>query len=279
MKIKLFYIIVFITAYFLNSCCDCGVEPVNNPQFDCLVREATITEFNAELIRIDDEFKPGPSYSVHNFVFPAGNNLTGTFVNDERFALTGEIVVSSLNYSNNQAFKIAIFDNSPINSAMMGDILIMDVNMIDTTADLKFKGNLARITDDFLTDNANLFCDYIDFNRDLIISSIDNLSQYGRGIQGSFVPRNYTQNDISILNNLNENVTGQQGVPAAPQADINMLLDRVNNQNVAIRVSAGDMFVYRSQSGDYFVVLISDINTGTLPPQKGRVSIMFNRVN
>ena len=276
---KKIYLLVILSTYLLNSCCDCSVSPISNPEFECLVREATVTQFNAELINVDGELTPGTNYAIHNFVFPNSKYLSGTLVNDERFAKTGESIVSYLNYSNKQPYKIAILDNSPLNSTMIGDLLVLDVNTIDTTAELKLKGELALIDNGFLTDNASLFCAYIEASSDFIADARTNLSLYGRNLQNSFVPRTYNQNNISILNKQNENVTGQQGVPAPVQADVTKLLELVNSNNVAIRVRAGDVYLYKSIAGDYFIILISDINTGILPPQKGRVSIMFNKVN
>ena len=276
---KKIYLLVILSAYLLNSCCDCSVSPISNPEFECLVREATVTQFNAELVNVDGELTPGTNYAIHNFVFPNSKYLSGTLVNDERFAKTGESIVSYLNYSNKQPYKIAILDNSPLNSTMIGDLLVLDVNTIDTTAELKVKGELALIDNGFLTDNAALFCTYIEASSDFIVNARTNLSLYGRNLQNSFVPRTYNQTNISILNKQNENVTGQQGVPAPVTADVTKLLELVNSNNVAIRVRAGDVYLYKSIAGDYFVILISDINTGILPPQKGRVSIMFNKVN
>lgn len=276
---KKIYVLIIVSAVLLNSCCDCSVEPVNNPQFDCLIRESTITNFNAELIEVGDEIKPGQYYSIHNFVFPDNKYFTGTLVNDERFAKTGEIVVSQMKYSNNQPFSVAILDNAPINSAMIGDLMILDVNVADTTADLKFKGELVPISQDFLNDDASLLCDYIKFNTDLINTEKANLSLYGSSLANSFSPKTYSITDISVLNSENENVTGTAGTPAPSLDDINKLLEKVNSENIAIRVRPGEIYLYKSISGDYFIVLITDISLGILPPQKGRVSIMFNNVN
>lgn len=276
---KKIFILATFSLILLNACCDCSIEPISNPEFECLIREATITNFDAEMTDSVGEFKPGPYYSIHNFLFPDNKYLTGTLVNDERFAKTGEIVVAQLDFSNNLPYKSAILDNAPINSAMIGDLLVIDVNISDTTADLKFKGELTQITNDFLFDDASLFCDYIKFNSEIIKEERQNLSLFGNKLQSSFSPKVYAQNNVSVLNSSNENVTGQADVPAVPQDDIIKLLDLVNAENIAIRVHPGDMFLYKSIAGKYFVILITDISLGILPPQKGRVSIMFNNVD
>lgn len=275
---KLNILLLILSAYLINSCCDCSVSPLNNADFECLVREATVTRFNAELIRVDDEFKPGTEYSVHNFVFPTSKHLSGTLVNDERFAKAGEIMVAGINFSDNKAFRLAILDNAPINANMMGDMFVYEVNPADTTALLKFKGELAYITNDFLSDDASLFCDYIDFNKDFITDTYSNIQKYGKGTVNSVSPKVYNQSDVSIINSKDENVTGQQNTPNPIQQDVNRLLNLVNNDNIAIRVKPGDMYLYKSIAGDFFVVLVSDIRSGILPPQKGRVSIMFNKI-
>lgn len=276
---KKVYTLILLSAVMFHSCCDCSIEPVSNPDFECLVRETTITKFNAEMTDSAGIFKPDPYYSIHNFLFPDNKYLTGTLVNDERFAKTGEIVVSQLDFSDSQPYKAAILDNAPINSAMIGDLLVLDVNITDTTADLKFKGELGQITNDFLFDDASLFCDYIKFNKDTINAMRQNLSLYGSELQTSFSPKVYLENDISILNDANENVTGLANTPSALQIDITKLLNQVNSENLAVRVHPGDIFLYKSISGKYFVLLITDISLGILPPQKGRVSIMFNNIN
>ncbi len=276
---KIIYIFLILSAYILNSCCDCSVNPVSNPAFDCLIRESTITEFNAELVKVDTVLNPGPYYSIHNFVFPENKYLTGTLVNDERFALTGEVIVAQQSYSDGKPYKIAILDNNPINSNMIGDMLVDTVYSADTTADLKFKGELTRLDSSFLFDDAELFCDYIKFNETFIKDNVPNLSEYGRNVRGSGVPKTFSNSDIRILNSDNENVTGQAGVPAPSNENIADLLLKVNSENVVIRVKLGDIFLYKSIAGDLFVVLVSDIGNGVLAPNKGRVTIMFQKIS
>ncbi len=277
---KIFFSILILIIYLLNSCCDCNVNPVNNPIANCLIREANITEFNADLIKINDTlYKPSSYYSVHSFLFPQDKNLSGTLVNDERFARTGEIVVATQTMSNNSSYKIAILDNNPINSLMIGDILVDTVFSINSTANLKFTGQLARLDSNFIYDDAQLFCDYINFNQNYILNQISNLSLYGENLLNSSVAKTFTSNDIRILNELNENVTGKTGVPQPINTDINKLLNSVNSNNISVNVKAGDVYLYRTIYKNLFVVLITNISNGSLPPNKGKVSIMFNRIN
>ncbi len=275
---KKIFITLFISiTIILDSCCDCSVNPVNT-EFDCMIREATITEFNAQLVLVDSVYKPGTNFSSHNFLFPDNQYYSGTLINDERFSKTGEVMVSSIDYSDGTPFKAAILDNKPINLNLIGDIMVDQVLVADTSANLKFKGELTRIERGFFSDNAELFCQYIESSKDLINNNISDLSKYGKNIAGAFNPKVYNNNDIKVLNNLNENVTGNQGIIPPSNSDITKLLNLVNSENIAINVRPGDIFIYKSYNGNYFVVLISNINFGILPPNKGRVSIMFNKI-
>jgi CxxC motif-containing protein len=272
-------LLFIIISYFINSCCDCSINPVNNPQFECLIRESTITEFNAELVKVDTVLKPGSYYSIHNFVFPENKYLTGTLVNDERFAKTGEIIVEVMPFTNNRDYRLAILDNNPINSNMIGDILVDTVYANNTLADLKFKGDLMRLDSNFLFDDAELFCEYIKINMSIIAQSENLLRKYGEGIAGSKVPKIFLNTDIKILNSNNENVTSKPNVPMPDNVDIGNLLNSVNSKNISIVVKPGDIFLYKSFSGDYFIILVTNIGRGLLSPNKGRVSIMFNSVD
>jgi hypothetical protein len=276
---KILFSILIITSYIINSCCDCNTNPVNNPVAECSVRETTITEFNADLIKVDTILKPGPYYSVHSFLFPNNKYLTGTLVNDERFARTGEVLVATRTFSNASSYKLAILDNNPINSNMIGDILVDTVYAKDTTAELKFKGELTRLDSAFLSDDAELFCEYIKFNKNFITNSITNLSKFGKNVRNSRVPKIFTNSDLKILNANSENVTGQTGTPTPTNEDINGLLTIVNSENVVILVKPGEIFLYKTASGGLYVVLVTNISNGILQPNKGRVSIMFNRIN
>jgi hypothetical protein len=74
-------------------------------------------------------------------------------------------------------------------------------------------------------------------------------------------------------------VTSKPNVPMPDNVDIGNLLNSVNSKNISIVVKPGDIFLYKSFSGDYFIILVTNIGRGLLSPNKGRVSIMFNSVD
>jgi hypothetical protein len=279
---KIIYIIAiaFISFTLLNSCNECPLE--NSPTTVCEVREATITVFNPSLrdpVPPDTVRFPVPEYSIHTFLFPIDKSNSGTLTNDSRFEDNEQLIMAQQPFPNPNGsgdLLAVIYDIFPFNSLMVGDLMVIRVRLNEdptlNEADLRFYGYLERMPIDFLSENADEFCeDYIsDIDEDYIEAFRQTASQYGRALPNAFI-HSYDSDDVSVIDNQGNIV---QGVDP-PVVVVNELIDRAQNNAINVTVKPGQVYYYKARNGKEFAVVIADIKEGTFEPNKRRVTIMF----
>lgn len=268
-------------SFFINSCCDCPLEP-SDLKMKCNVREASITDFNPNLTlkpSTSDTLIPVPEFSIHTFLFPSDNNSSGSLPNDQRFATTSTITTLSIPFSDGQPYYLAIMDNIPFNSNQNGDILVDSVFYDATTptnsyAFLRIKGEIQRTNLLFNFDNAQLFCDFVSNNSSNLLDLFKDVKLYGIGIVGDSRIRSYSAADVKIINTAGKIVDNVTPL----QSDINKIL-ALAQQGTDILVKPGDVFVYQAVNNRRFVFSIANIGLGMFQPFKKRVTIMFTAIN
>jgi hypothetical protein len=278
---KIIHIMIIASILIaFNSCNDCPLE--NSPTTVCEVREATITLFNPSL---DDPTPPDtvrlpvPEYSIHTFLFPMDKSNSGTLTNDSRFEDNEQLIVAQQAFPNPLGtgdLLAVIYDIFPFNSLMVGDLMVVRVRLnADPTlreADLRFNGYLQRMPDDFMSENADEFCeDYIkELTQDDIEGFRTSASQWGAVLPNA-VFHDYEPSDITVIDNSGNTVPGV----TPPVETINELLAKVQDNAVDITVKLGQVYYYRARNNKEFAVVIADIKEGTFEPNKRRVTIMF----
>jgi len=279
-KIIYIMIIAAISIAYLNSCNDCPLE--NSPTTVCEVREATITLFNPSLqdpTPPDTVKLPVAEYSIHTFLFPIDKSNSGTLTNDSRFEDNDQLIVAQQSFPNPLGtgdLLAVIYDIFPFNSLMVGDIMVVKVRLnADPSlneADLRFNGYLQRMPEDFMSENADEFCeDYIKvLTQDDIERFRANASQYGATLPNAIL-HNYDPSDITVIDNSGNTV--QEVSP--PVETINALLGEVQDNAVDITVKPGQVYYYKARNGKEFAMVIADLKEGTFEPNKRRVTIMF----
>jgi hypothetical protein len=278
---KIIYIIIIASLLItINSCNDCPLE--NSPTTVCEVREATITLFNPSLedpTPPDTVRLPVPEYSIHTFLFPIDKSNSGTLTNDSRFEDNEQLIVAQQAFPNPLGtgdLLAVIYDIFPFNSLMVGDLMVVRVRLNSDPslreADLRFNGYLQRMPEDFMSENADEFCEnYIkDLTQDDIEGFRSSASQWGAALPNA-VFHDYEPSDITVIDNSGNTVPGV----TPPVVTINELLAKVQDNAVDITVKLGQVYYYRARNNKEFAVVIADIKEGTFEPNKRRVTIMF----
>ncbi len=263
----------------------------------CNVREATITEFHPDLLRdtilVNQEIdridqQPDTLYSIHVFEFPASQQQTGNLPNDSRFVNTDEIAVAKEAFSvGGLNFFAAVMDRLPANEDLSGDLLVSSVNLNNVggnTATLRFFGDLQRHSDNvnFLPVDNEVALDFCNYVRDIPSARLDDLSanaeRFGLTDAGSTIS-SYSAASMAVLDEECSRLAPSVTVPTIPAALQTEVLRLANEKSaVDIEVRIGDVFFYRARNGREFIMAIVDIRAGTLPPDKERVTIMFNEI-
>jgi len=282
-KIIYIFSIVFLISIVLESCGDCPVKD-EPPVFICDVREGTISEFNPHLVKrvISEDsvyMEPVPRYSIHTFLFPSDKSSSGELTNDERYDSTEKIpILPPIPFSDGENYYAALVDYYPLNSTMVGDVMVLNVhidnfNPMNNTADLKVYGSLARFPDDFYSENSDEFCAFIDAYSEEELNNLRiDATPFGASLPNArSVGYDADSNFVTLDANWNvvENV-------AVLQADKQTLLEQAMNKSVVVKVKIGQVYFYKARNGGQFVFVVSDIRTGTQPPLKRRVTLMFN---
>lgn len=280
----LLIVVLLVFMIFLQSC-DCPLQETN-VYSDCKVREATITKFNpnGNLQQISNPdgttslvFVPDSLYSIHTFLFPFDPNMSGTLVNDERFAKSSTITLVKVPFSDNRPYFLALLDNYPLNNDLNGDILLYNVANDFSFAEIRVSGEIARINVTFNSENSTDFCDLVNrLTRDTagMRRLKASLSKFGLDLPNSVV-RNYNQGDLVVLDTGNRIVVGVTPQPN----DVNYVLNLTLNKAINLIVRIGEVYLYRAKNGKYFIFAVTDIRQGTLSPYKRRLTIMFSEVN
>lgn len=287
LTIKMITIVFILICIIFIQSCECPLQEANLYS-NCKVREATITMFNPKgtIQQVtnpdgtsDLVFVPDSLYSIHTFLFPFEENMSGLLINDERFAKSSTIPIVKIPFSDGRPYYVSIFDNYPQNNDMNGDILLYYVADDFSYAEIRVAGDLVRINQNFNSENSSDFCDFINnFTRDTaeMARLKSDLKKFGLDARNTFnFAQNYTYVNIVVLdinNNIVTNVTPLQ-------ADIDQALQKTTNKSVNIRVRIGEVYLYRARNGKYFIFAITDIRQGTLNPYKRRLTIMFSEVN
>ncbi|MGB9770439.1 MAG: hypothetical protein ACPLX7_00490 [Candidatus Kapaibacteriota bacterium] len=281
----IFVVLIGLVLALLVQSCECPLQEANLYS-DCKVREATITKFNPngtiQNVQNPDGttslvFIPDSLYSIHTFLFPFDQNISGALVNDERFAKSSTIPIVKLPFSDKRPYYLAIFDNYPQNNDLNGDILLYSVADDFSSAEIRVAGDIVRINQTFNSENSTDFCNFVNqLTRDTaqMRGLKRNLLKYGLGLPNALV-MNYNQANIVVLDTGNNVVIGV----TPPRADIDYVLQITENKSVNIVVRIGEVYLYRARNGKYFIFAITDIREGTLSPYKRRFTIMFSEVN
>lgn len=287
-KIKTFWIfeiLLLIFLFLVLQSCQCPLQEASIYS-DCKVREATITKFNPNgtLQQVTNPdgttslvFVPDSLYSIHTFLFPFDQNMSGSLVNDERFAKSSTIPIVKIPFSDRRPYYLAIFDNYPQNNDLNGDILLYDVANDFSNAAIRVAGEITRINQTFNSENSTDFCNFINqLTRDTaeMRRLKNNLEKYGAGLPNSII-LNYNQGNIVVLDTGNNVVNGITPL----QSDVDYVLQITANKSVNLIVRVGDVYLYRARNGKYFIFAVTDIRQGTLTPFKRRMTIMFSEVN
>ena len=283
---KMFKILFFsgvIFFVFLQSCGDCPVKD-QPPSFYCSVREGTISEFNPRLVKriISPDsiyYEPVQRYSIHTFLFPSNNNSSGELTNDERYEETEKIpILDPIPFSNGQDYYAALVDYYPLNSTMIGDVMVLNVsldalNPLNSTAELKIYGYISRFPHDFFSENSDEFCAYISsYSEDELDELRIQANKYGADLPNArAIEYNADSNYVAL--DASGNVVDFVSVP---QDDKATLQEQTIGNSVLIKVKIGQVYFYKARNGGQFVFVVSDIRAGTQLPHKRRVTLMFN---
>ncbi len=269
-----------LLSVMLVSCCCFEPVPVD-PQSTPIVREATIAEFNSQFVGTD----PAPSFNIATFKFPASTASSGDLPNDDRF-LKGPWSFSQTNYplrglTTNYTFR------SPSNSLLAGDIIVdtIIISQLDTVAMIRVRGSLFRLppnaslrTDDAQVVVAEIQKFYksatpdpgksicatleakaIEFGTDTISSQTDytiNVTENGQPTTWSYPTSWPTDSKGNLLPPIKQPLTSDIGY-----------------YTLAMRL--GDWFYYRAVNGMSFIVVVTNIQRGTMPPFIQRMTIKF----
>ncbi|MEI6090145.1 MAG: hypothetical protein WCR42_06820 [bacterium] len=268
MKIILISIAV-ATLLFLNSCNEC---PICEQENQCKVREATITIFNPRLEKINDStWVPVPGYSIHSFLFPEDDISSGTLPNETPYLLNDKIQLAEQIYNDGtQDLNTILLGNYPTNERMVGDILLIDADTANQTVVIRVSGEIYRLPNNYMLDDANLFCkQYIPDNQTEIGEGYALLSQYGKGFT-------YAANEpFSIYDFKVFDMAGNEVAATPPAAVVNNLLMLVSGKTINLTVRKGKVFLYRARNGRTFVFAIANISQSTTAPYKKRITILF----
>ncbi len=285
MNIKKYILtLILLTVLMVYSCGECGLVEAEYP---CRVREATVTRFDPRLETDNDTtYFPVPTYSIHTFTFPSDNASSGVLSNDNRFDenkfLDQYITIAQREVTLNRGeFLVKLVSFQPPNNDIVGDLMVIAVDSTASpmTARLRFFGSLSRFPDDFLSENANRFCNeylpnYREQDEDYKeISS--RASRYGRNLTNA-VSESFDTTNIVVVNSAGRDVTGAR-YDDVPQ---NVIDDLLASQTEAIDVvvTPGEVYYYKARNGKEFAVVIVDIHAGRFPPHLKRVTIKFSEL-
>jgi hypothetical protein len=278
-------IFLFIAAIaLLQSCKECPLEE-SKPVNTCHVLEASITQFNSGLA-VDTAkttsgsdtiyYIPVPTYYIQTFSFPDNYGSPSYFLDDTRFANSEKIPIISAPFTENGINYLAgLYDDTPLNSDMVGDLLVDSVflapSFIDNIAYIRVHGLLSRInTPVFLSESAQDFCNFINNNTFEINNAAQRVSEYGKEI-GTGSAYSVFSEFASI--NPKGSIDSTVNVPTDIRS---ALAQQANQQAFTVAVKPGELYYYVARSGKSYVFVVTNIDNGNLPPNKKFMTIMFN---
>jgi len=336
-KLVLLFISI-IPILLLNSCCDdkvCDCEYI--AEYSCSPREVTLSEFvtkidttQTELIPADSSFLaaegiiyyPVNNYYSQSFTFPASQYNSGLLGADESFRIEigvdkKLIVKQKLNQFNIASdYYAAIMDSLPLNSEIKGDFVVKEINIdninvLNSYAVIRVKGDMAYYADNFLSESSLDFCSYIssefyntnnEVNKAKILALRNQLSEYGSKLS-QCTKIIYNANDIAVINTENrvlynfandkirwEPFTGKKTIyekfleilPSIQNNKVNIAASLLKQSyNVyEIKIQLGEVYLYRSDAGRDFIMVMTNIEEREVPLSKSkkRMTIMYNEI-
>lgn len=281
-KFKIIIVILLVTAFF--QACECPLETSDAKITLCNTKIITMEKFNPNFTISYDSTKNeyittlDSTYNISVFLFPMEKSSSGSFPNDTRFSGSSQISIAKLPFvADNKNYYASILDLYPTNSELVGDILVVNVNPLLSTAQLRFYGSLNRMTTNFYSENSQEFCDYVKANIGDINTALKNKMQYGDGLPNA-QKYNYASAVINVIDERG-NIIGAVGSPNVPQPPPDVLTELqklgTSKTYVDLTVSTGEVYVYEAKNGLRFVFVVSEIRQSTIIPFRKRVSIMF----
>ncbi len=269
-----------VLAATVTGCCCFEAVPVD-PSTPPIVREATIAEFNSEVVGN----APAPTFNIATFKFPASDASSGDLPNDNRF-VTGQWAFTQTNYPL-RGLTTAYAFRSPSNSLIAGDLLVdtIMISAADTVAMIRVRGALLRLPPNpaLRTDDARVVATEIqsfvaaatpDPGKSLCATLDGRATPYGTGTIGA-------QSDYSMI-------VLQDGQPTNYVYPSNWPLDSRGNPLPPVKqpltgdlgyytlaMRTGDWFYYRAVNGMSFYVVITNIQRGATQPFIQRLTIKF----
>lgn len=285
MKFK-FLILLLIFSLYLSACNDCPLKEAD-PITICQTRIVTIEQFNSNFTVTTDPNTGqervilDPDYNIGTYEFPISAASSGSFPNDSRFVNKIQIPIVSLPFVlDNQIYYAAIVDNYPINIELPGDILVKSVDANAQTAILRFYGSIDLIDRNYLNEDAQAFCNYVNNNLPNIVQSFSNHNagnRFGLNQSGATVVR-FDAATIVVIDQ-NGKIIGTVGAPNVPNPPSNIINDlrsqAANRVAVDLTVVPGNVYTYIAKNGKRFVFFVSEIRQTSVPPNRKRVTIMF----
>ncbi len=286
MKNKLIFLISLIFSILLAACNDCPLENAN-PVTICQTRIVTIEQFNSNFTIVTDPNSGqeqtilDPDYNIGTYEFPINANSSGSFPNDNRFVNKVQIPIFSLPFVvDNQIYYAGIVDNYPINGELPGDILVRDVDAAAQRATLRMFGSIDQIDQNYLNEDAQAFCNYVNSILPTIVQSFANYNasnRFGQNQPGASIVR-FDAASVVVIDQ-NGRIVGTVGAPNVPTPPANIINDlrsqAASRIAVDLTVVPGNVYTYIAKNGKRFVFFVSEIRQTNVPPNRKRVTIMF----
>lgn len=257
------------------SGCGCP-ELMTGPVQDPRVYNATLTEFNAgwnpptNPADPNDRGTPVPLFSISTFEFPANVSSSGSLPNDNRFSNGSGVVLANAGpwTVDSNTYRAALVLRAPSNDLLVGDIMVVSVDLSSMTAVLRFYGSLTAMPGPLSSASATDLVDYIRTNAHTEAQLTDLRARsklYGGGAPTMLGA------DTVVVDQLGRVVSGV-AIPASVRAQLaTSTVTTVRDVTVHI----GDVFYYVARNGFEFAVHIEDIARVGLPPNPQIVRISF----
>lgn len=260
----------------LLASCGCP-EFTTGPVQDPRVYNASITEFNsgwnAPLNPDDpgDLGTPVPLFSISSFEFPANSSSSGTMPNDPRFSRGRGITLAnagSFTAANGRTYSAQLVVRPPSNELIAGDVMVVSVDTVARTAQLRFFGQLYRMPRGLDSASATALVDYIraEAHTDAQLSALrSNARPHG---SGPLLPQRV---DTVVVDEYGREVLGIE-MPADVRARLRLPYTITARD---VTVSIGEVYYYIARNGFEFMIQIVDIGSVPLAPHPRNVRIAF----
>lgn len=264
------------------SCDECPIQEAP-ALFLCETRIVTLERFNPNFQIVNNKTTLDPDYNISVFAFPDNRLSSGSFPNDFRYENKSLLPLASIPFTDSGNLYYAnIMDLYPTNAELIGDWLVrdIDVSVNPPVAYIRIFGRISLFSQGLITENSQQFCDYVENNKNQIISSFNiftETNRFGRNQIGAIF-NSYNENTV-IVSNINGQIIGSIGMPNVPipPADILSQLRQAVAKltSIDLPIVPGNVYNYIARNGKRFVVLITEIRQTAIPPNRKRVSIMI----